>query len=208
MEARIGVPNGGCTSFCLGSCFHRGRCWPDGECLCLSQCQPMARKTRLVFESIPGACHILRSRDANWFSIYFSACENTGASRTQYGWLLYGSAGDPGSPDRRCGPEAMEGTTISAKAFRATFPIPQLWGWHFYYLGAIFRSSVLDRSFHEKAGQSQDGFVFPFCGWFCGSSRSWLIVLSIATGAIPVLNSHGLPRPQYPRFSGSLPFKE
>ena len=128
----LAFPSGICASFSLRRCFHRGRCWPDGECLCLPQCQPMARKTRLVFESIPCDCHILRSRDANWFSIYFSTCESTGASCTKYGRLRDGSAGDSGSPRRRCGPKTMEETTIIAKSFRTTFPT-----FHFGYAISI-----------------------------------------------------------------------
>ena len=42
------------------------------------------------------------------------------------------------------------------------------------------RLRLIGNSFHEKAGQSQDGFVFPFCGFLLFSRAASVAILPSA----------------------------
>jgi magnesium-transporting ATPase (P-type) len=87
--------------------LHGGCCWADGECLCLPQRQSLAGKARLVFESIPRSCSILRSCHANRLPVFFSACEAIGASTAERGWLLSRPAGHSRCPNGGCDSETI-----------------------------------------------------------------------------------------------------
>ena len=46
--------------------------------------------------------------------------------------------------------------------------------------GIEIGSAILASAFHEKAGQSQDGFVFPFCGFLLFSRAASVAILPSA----------------------------
>jgi len=108
MENRPAVPNGDPIYGSFRRCFHRCCRWPDGQCVCLSQCDAVARKIGLVFKSLLGPCHTLRSRNVGWLSLYSTFGQALRTSTTQQDRIPYGLAGYPGRIGRGHGPKAME----------------------------------------------------------------------------------------------------